>query len=139
VAIRNINDKIRSYLNTVPTIDLRDTLIIFPYNTELQYTLWDLHNLKSLLVTRVGFQEKPQASGQFFKSLLRKNKNFVRLVTDKWVKKIPARILVQLEEPWYTESNEMEMGVGLRVGPFVALVIGKFGPRRLQFRDVIMN
>ena len=63
-----------SYLNTVPTIDLRDTLIIFPYNTELQDTLWDLYNIKSLLIIRVTFQEKPQTSFQLFKSLY-KGKN----------------------------------------------------------------
>ena len=58
-----------SYLNTVPAIDLRDTLIIFPYDTELQDTLWDLYNFKSLLIIRVAFQEKSQTSFQLFKSL----------------------------------------------------------------------
>ena len=44
-----------SYLNSISVIDLWDTLIIFPYNTELQDTLWDLYNIKSLLIIRVTF------------------------------------------------------------------------------------
>ena len=62
-------DKCYLYLNTEPTVDLRDTLIIFPYDTELQDTLWDLYNLKSLLVIWVTLQEMSQTSFQLFKSL----------------------------------------------------------------------
>ena len=60
---------IYSHLNTVSAIDLRDTLIIFPYDTELQDTLWNLYDIKSLLIIWVAFQEKSQTSFQLFKSL----------------------------------------------------------------------
>ena len=58
-----------SYLNTISVIYLRKTLIIFPYDTELQDTLWDLNDIKSLLVIRVDLQEKFQTGFQLFKSL----------------------------------------------------------------------
>ena len=57
------------YLNTKPAIDLRDTVIVFPYDTELQDTLWDLNDFKSLLIVRVTFQEMSQTSFQLFESL----------------------------------------------------------------------
>ena len=60
-----------SYLNTESAINLRDTVIIFPYDTELQDTLWDLYNLKCLLIIWVTFQEMSQTSLQLFESLQR--------------------------------------------------------------------
>jgi hypothetical protein len=73
-------------------------MIIFPYDTELQDTLWDLYNLKSLLIIWVTFQENSQTSFQLCKSLQGGETSGLQ-VMDELDMLIPVRILVQLEVP----------------------------------------
>lgn len=52
---------------------MRVTLVVFPYDTELYYTFWDLDDVESFLVSGVGGEEVCQAAGKLVEGLSRED------------------------------------------------------------------
>lgn len=57
------------YLNAESAIDLRNTFVVLPDDTELDDALRNLDDIKSFLVVRVGSQERLQALGKLVQCL----------------------------------------------------------------------
>lgn len=62
--------KSASHLDTITPVHLRVALIVFPDHAELDNTLWDLHNVKRLLVFWVLCEEGAEALGELVEGLL---------------------------------------------------------------------
>lgn len=60
----------QAYLDTETTVDLRNTLVVFPDDTELNDTLGDLDDVEGLLVLGVGGQEGLEGGGELVERLL---------------------------------------------------------------------
>lgn len=60
-----------SNLHTEASVDLYDSVVVFPNDTELYDTLWHLDNLEGFLVDRVLRQEVGQAVLQLIQGLVR--------------------------------------------------------------------
>jgi len=58
-----------TYLDTVASVDMRNTLVVFPHDTELDDTFGDLNDIQSSLVGGIGFEEGLQTLSELVKSL----------------------------------------------------------------------
>ena len=58
-----------TYLNAETVVNMGNTMVVLPDDTELQDTLRNLDDIEGLLVFGVGLQEWLQAGGQLVQSL----------------------------------------------------------------------